>query len=349
MGIDMKQGFLKVAAVTPKLKVADTVFNRKQICEGIRQASKEGAKVIVFPELCISAYTCGDLFLQERLLTSCREQLREIAAYTREVDALVFVGLPIEMAGKLYNVAAALSRGEVLCMIPKAFIPSYGEFYETRYFCPGNRQAVPFSLGGKEIWFGTDILLEAQGMEGLRVGCEICEDIWAPDEPGISHALAGATVLVNLSASNETIGKDAYREMLVKSSSARLIAGYVYCSGGEGESTQDVVYGGHDIIAENGRILAQSKKFESQIVYGDLDISRLCMERRRMNTFTCGEKPGYRRISFMLKEEETKLTRSFPCLPFVPSDQKERQRRIPDVQERWWESPAAWIPRWHCL
>ena len=327
----MRQGFLKVAAVTPKLKVADTVFNREQICEGIREASGQGAKVIVFPELCISGYTCGDLFLQERLLDSSREQLKEIAAFTRDVDALIFVGLPIELRGKLYNVAAVLSRGEVLGMVPKAFIPSYGEFYETRHFYPGNREAVSFSWDGKEIWFGTNLLFKAEGMEGLLVGCEICEDIWAPDEPGISHALAGATLLVNLSASNETIGKDAYREMLVKSSSARLIAGYVYCSGGDGESTQDVVFGGHDIIAENGTILAQSKKFESQIVYGDIDIHKLRMERRRMNTFASKENPSYHIVSFSLKEEETKLIRNFPCLPFVPSGQRERKERCNEI------------------
>ena len=327
----MRQGFLKAAAVTPKLKVADTVFNREQICECIRKASGEKAKIMVFPELCISGYTCGDLFLQERLLRSCREQLKEIAAFSKEVDALIFVGLPVEREGKLYNAAAALCRGEVLCMIPKAFIPSYGEFYETRYFCPGNREAVPFSFDGKEIWFGTDILLRAEGMEGLTAGCEICEDIWAPDEPGISHAMAGATVLVNLSASDETVGKDAYREMLVKSSSARLIAGYIYCSSGEGESTQDLVFGGHNIIAENGTILAQKKQFESQIVYGDIDIHKLCMERRRMNTFVRRENTGYRVVSFSLKEEETRLVRNFPSLPFVPSDQKERERRCNEI------------------
>ena len=327
----MKQGFLKVADVTPRLKVADTVYNSEKICECIREASEEKAKVMVFPELSISGYTCGDLFLQERLLRSCREQLKEIAVFSRDVDALIFVGLPLEREGKLYNVAAALNKGEVLCMIPKIFIPSYGEFYETRYFCPGNREAVPFSFDGKEIWFGANLLLRAEGMEGLTAGCEICEDIWAPDEPGISHAMAGATLLVNLSASDETIGKDAYREMLVKSSSARLIAGYIYCSSGQGESTQDLVFGGHDIIAENGTILARKKQFESQIVYGDIDIHKLCMERRRMNTFVRRENSGYRMVSFSLKEEETRLVRSFPSLPFVPSDPKERQQRCNEI------------------
>ncbi|MCM1136012.1 MAG: NAD(+) synthase, partial [Clostridium sp.] len=327
----MKHGFIKAAAVTPKIKVADTVYNRGQIYLGIEEAASKGAKLIVFPELCISGYTCGDLFLQERLLNACKKSLAEIVRFTKGKDALVFVGLPYELEGKLYNVAAAVWNGELLCLIPKVFIPSYGEFYETRHFQQGNREAVSARFEGKEIPFGTNVLLRAEGMEGLTVGCEICEDIWMPDGPAISHALAGATVLVNLSASNETVGKDAYREMLVKSSSAKLIAGYVYCSGGEGESTQDLVFGGHDIIAENGTILAQSKRFESGILYGDIDIHKLRMERRRMNTFACKKNPSYVEIPFTLKIEETRLERTFACMPFVPSDKSERETRCREI------------------
>lgn len=327
----MKHGFVKVAAVTPKVKVADTVYNREQICAGIEEAAGKGAKVIVFPELCISGYTCGDLFLQERLLDSCREELIKIAEYTKGRDALVFAGLPLEREGKLYNVAAAIHDGKVLCFIPKAFIPSYGEFYETRHFRPGNRERTYVAFQGEEVPFGMDILLEAEGLEGLLVGCEICEDIWAPEEPGIYHAMAGATLLVNLSASNETIGKDAYREMLVKSSSARLIAGYVYCSCGEGESTQDVVFGGHDIIAENGTVLAESKRFANQIIYGDIDINRLRMERRRMNTFNHDDSANHLVIPFKLKTEETRLERTFSSAPFVPVNQSEREKRCNEI------------------
>lgn len=322
---------MKVAAVTPEVKVADTVFNRERICAGIEEAWKKGAKVIVFPELCISGYTCGDLFLQERLLVSCREQLLEIAEFTKGKDALVFVGLPFEKEGKLFNTAAAVHDGSVRCFIPKSFIPSYGEFYETRHFMPGNADIAMVSFGGEEVPFGTDILLEAEGMEGLIVGCEICEDIWVPQEPAISHALAGATVLVNLSASDETIGKDVYREMLVKSSSAKLIAGYIYCSCGDGESTQDLVYGGHDMIAENGTILAQSKRFTNQILYGDIDIGRLRMERRRMNTFPCEDSSRYLVLPFKLETVETKLERTFPCMPFVPTDKNEREKRCEEI------------------
>ena len=327
----MKQGFIKVAAVTPKVKVADTVYNREQICAGIEEAAAKGARVLVFPELCISAYTCGDLFLQERLLASCREELLKIAEFTKGKGALVFVGLPMEREGKLYNVAAAVHEGRGLCFIPKVFIPSYGEFYEARHFQPGNRKAVPFWFHGEQVPFGSDILLRTEAVEGLLVGCEICEDIWMPNGPGVAHAMAGATLLVNLSASNETVGKDAYREMLVKSASARLLAGYVYCSGGEGESTQDLVFGGHNMVAENGTILSQDKPFGSQIVYGDIDISKLRMERRRMNTFACGENAGYVILPFGLKREETPLSREFPPMPFVPSQRSERDKRCHEI------------------
>ncbi len=327
----MKHGFIKAAAVTPKVRVADTVYNGEQICLGIEEAFEKGARVIVFPELCISGYTCGDLFLQERLLDACKKTLAEIAGFTAGKSALVFAGLPFEFKGKLYNVAAALGNGEVLCFIPKTFIPSYGEFYEARHFYPGNREVVFADFNGKKVPFGCNVLLKAQEMEGLAVGCEICEDIWMPDGPAVSHAMAGATLLVNLSASNETVGKDACREMLVKSASARLIAGYVYCSGGEGESTQDLVFGGHDIIAEYGTVLAQSKRFESQILYGDIDINKLRMERRRMNTFSCGPDSSYMEIPFSLKKEETKLKRAFPAMPFVPSDKSERDSRCNEI------------------
>lgn len=326
----MKHGFIKAAAATPDIRVADPAYNAEKICGCMDEAVREGAKIIVFPELCLCGYTCSDLFLQEQLLNSCKEQLIKIAEYTKGRDALVFVGLPLEKEGKLYNVAAALQDGKILAFIPKTFIPSYGEFYETRHFAAGNESPVLVDFEGNEIPFGTHILLETEGMEGLVVGCEICEDIWVPLSPGISHAMAGAIVIVNLSASNETIGKDAYRELLVKAASARQIAGYIYASAGEGESTQDLVFGGHNIIAENGVILTQAKRFENQIIYGDIDIHRLRMERRRMNTFTI-EKKDYVTVPFSLKKEETKLSRCFSGKPFVPENQKERDGRCNEI------------------
>ncbi len=327
----MKHGFIKAAAVTPKIKVADPVYNGQQICARMEEAALKGAKIIVFPELCLTGYTCGDLFLQELLLKEAKEQLRVIADASEGYDALVFVGLPVEKDHKLYNVAAVVHDGSVLAMIPKRFIPAYAEFYETRHFTPGNRVPEPFMWGDETIPFGGSLLFQADSMRELVIGCEICEDIWVPDSPGLSHVMAGASVLVNLSASNETVGKDSYREMLVKSASARFIAGYVYASAGEGESTQDLVFGGHNLIAENGTILAQSKRFEAQTVYADLDLHRLNHERRRMTSFQPGSKEGYQVLSFHLEEEDTELERVYDSMPFVPGEQKAREMRCEEI------------------
>ena len=331
----MKHGFVKVAAVTPKIKVADTAYNVGQISLGLKEAAESGAKIIVFPELCITGYTCGDLFLQELLLRKAKEGLLGIVEQTKEVDALVFVGLPLVRDNKLYNVAAALHQGKILGFVPKANIPAYAEFYEGRHFTEGNRQAVEYTMGtgeGEEtVPFGTNLLFEIDAIEGLKVGCEICEDMWAADSPANSHAKAGATVMVNLSASDETVGKDEYREMLVKSSSARNIMGYIYTSAGEGESSQDLVFGGHDIIAENGTVLARSKRFTNQIVYGDLDIHRICHERRRMTTYRQEASGEYRMIKVPMKKEETVIARSFGCMPFVPEEKGKREKRCDEI------------------
>lgn len=327
----MKQGFIKVAAVTPKIKVADPAFNATEISKEIVQATERGAKIIVFPELCLTGYTCGDLFLQELLLTRAKEALSVVAGATEGSDALVFVGLPIVRNNKLYNVAAVLQDGEVLAFIPKRYIPSYAEFYETRHFTPGNTVPEPFYYEDKEVPFGTDILFQVDAVQGLTVGCEICEDIWAPQSPGTIHALAGATVIVNLSASNETVGKDVYRELLVKSASAKQITAYIYCSAGEGESTQDLVFGGHNIIAENGTVLAQAKRFASEAVYADVDIHRLCHERRRMSTYQGDDLREHGILLVHMEEEETLLTRQFSSRPFVPEQTAEREKRCDEI------------------
>lgn len=335
MDIGMEHGFVKAAAVTPRIKVADTVYNAEQIILGIEEAAAAGAKIIVFPELCITGYTCGDLFLQGLLLRKAQEGLLMIAGRTQEIEALVFVGLPIVRENKLYNVAAVLYQGEIRGFVPKANIPAYAEFYESRHFEEGNREPVEYVLkNGEEeqaVPFGTNLLFEIDAVKGLKVGCEICEDIWVADSPANSHAKAGATVIVNLSASDETVGKDEYREMLVKASSARNIAGYVYTSAGEGESTQDLVFSGHNIIAENGTVLAQSKRFANQTVYGDIDISRICHERRRMSTFRQEEDGSYRTVKISMKKEKTEISRKFSCLPFVPEDKEKRNKRCDEI------------------
>ncbi|MCM1101965.1 MAG: NAD(+) synthase [Clostridium sp.] len=327
----MRHGFVKVAAATPKIKVADPAYNALAVCEELRTALDGGAKIIVFPELCLTGYTCGDLFLQERLLEETVKALLHVASATAGEDALVFVGLPVEREGRLYNVAAALQDGRILGMVPKVNIPSYAEFYEGRHFTEGNRQTVDRDFAGHRIPFGANLLFECSNVRGLTVGCEICEDLWVADPPSTDHALAGATVIVNLSASNETVGKDEYRELLVKSASARLLAGYVYTSAGEGESTQDLVFGGHNLIAENGTILSQSKHFTGETISGDLDVHRILTERRRMGTF--GREPGlpYRTVPFKLRQCETVLQRTFACMPFVPGDEEKCACRCEEI------------------
>lgn len=327
----MKNGFLKVAAATPKIKVADPAHNAKVVCQTLDQCFSEGAKVVVLPELVLTGFTCNDLFLQERLLEEALLSLQEVIDYTKGHDSLVFVGLPFEKDGKLYNVAAAVQDGSLLALIPKRNIPNYAEFYEVRHFAAGNETAEYVDVNGTQVPFGSKILLEAKNMKGLLIGCEICEDVWVADPPSTAHAKAGATLIVNLSASNETVGKDEYRKSLLSATSARLIAGYVYASAGEGESTQDLVFSGHNMIFENGSLLAEAKRFVNETAISELDIHRLRHERRRMSTFLTQEKEGYLRIPFTLKEETTKLTRKFAAMPFVPSDMRLREKRCEDI------------------
>lgn len=336
----MKQGFCKVAAITPEIKVADPEYNAEQIMKRIDGAEQRGAKIMVFPELCLTGYTCGELFLQERLLEEALFQLGRIVDYTDGIDALIFIGLPIEKNGKLYNVAAVINCGELLAFIPKANIPAHGEFYEGRHFTPGNEVPVLYQYGEEEVPFGMNILFRTDAMKGLVVGAEICEDVWVAKNPAIEHALFGATVIVNLSASNETIGKDSYREMLIKSASAKLLCGYIYAGAGEGESTQDLVFGGHNIIAENGKILVQAKRFENETIIADLDIHRILHERRRMSTYPANgshkpenmaEGDGYRMVDFEIVVEETALDRTFSRTPFVPNDPATKEKRCEEI------------------
>lgn len=332
----MIHGFIKTAAVTPKVQVADPEGNAREIIRLAKEAAGNGAKIIVFPELCITGYTCGDLFLQELLLESAKEALLQIIRETRELDALIFAGLPWEKEGKLYNVAAVFQGGKLLGLVPKTCIPNYGEFYELRHFARGNQEAdaVWTDSGDGErdyIPFGTRLLFTCEEMPGLSVAAEICEDVWVPDPPSIHHALAGATVIVNCSASDETTGKDAYREALISGQSARLVCGYIYANAGEGESSQDLVFGGHNLIAENGKILSRSARFKNETIYADLDIARIVGERRRMTTFFSRTDAVYTEIGFHLNKEETKLSRFIDPAPFVPDDSQDRQKRCEEI------------------
>lgn len=320
----MRQGFIKVAAATPDIRVADVPFNTKQICNAIEQAEKNQAKIVVFPELCVTGYTCGDLFTQDILLQAAKEALFEIAAFTSGKDMLVFIGTPLMVDGKLYNVAAALNRGKILGLTTKTYLPNYGEFYEMRQFTAGPKTPEEILLQGEKIPFGAGLLFQASCMEELVVAAEICEDVWSPVSPGACAAIEGATVIVNCSASDETVGKERYRRDLIKGQSARLIAGYIYANAGEGESTTDLVFGGHNLIAENGSILAESRRFENQIIYTELDIRRIVGERRKNTTFQATKEKQMKRIQFFLDMGETALTRKFPKNPFVPENAAER-------------------------
>lgn len=327
----MKQGFVKVAAATPDIRVADVRYNTEKICEAIEAAADERAKIVVFPELCITGYTCEDLFNQEVLLREARTALLEIARFTADKDILAFVGVPLSVDGELYNVAAAINRGEVLGLTTKTFLPNYGEFYEMRHFTPGPETARRILFEGNLVPFGPQILFQATTMEELIVTAEICEDVWSPIPPSIEAAMEGATVIVNCSASDETVGKDKYRRELIAGQSARLIAGYVYANAGEGESTTDLVFGGHNLIAENGGVLKESKRFRNDIIYSEIDIFRLTAERRKNTTFKMAAGRSLIRVPFYVEIEQTELTRHFPKMPFVPANEKERARRCEEI------------------
>ncbi len=327
----MQHGFIKVAALTPKIKVADPYYNAQLICDLIDEAEEKGAQIMVFPELCITGYTCQDLFLQETLLEKAKDGLRQIIAHSDGVDALIFVGLPFEKDHKLYNVAAVINCGELMGLVPKTCLPMYGEFYEGRHFEEGNRDVVMTYFDDEEVPFGTDMLFECDAISGLKVAAELCEDLWVANPPSTRHAQNGATIVVNLSASNETVCKDEYRKMLVSATSARLVCAYIYASAGDGESTQDLVFSAHNLIAENGSVLAEAKKFENESVYADIDIHRLRMERRRMTTYEVEKNSDYLLVPFALVKRETYLERFFSSRPFVPSNESLRQKRCEDI------------------
>ena len=327
----MKNGFVKVAVATPDIRVADVEFNTQNIINAMEEAQKNGAKILVFPELCVTGYTCSDLFDHSVLLKASRKALLEIAENTNDKDMLVFVGAPLEVNGKLYNVAAAMNQGEIVGFTTKTFLPNYGEFYEMRQFTPGPQTVREITFEGKKIPFGPQILFQAEGMEELVVAAEICEDVWSPVPPSIQAALEGATVIVNCSASDETIGKDTYRRALISGQSARLISGYIYANAGEGESTTDLVFGGHNIIAENGTILKESSRYVNEIIYSELDLQRITGERRKNTTFQPLDEETLVRVPFTVEETKTFLTRTFPKKPFVPSDEQTRAQRCEEI------------------
>lgn len=326
----MKDGFIKVAAVTPKIKVADPKYNSEAVIKVINEAVEAGAKIVVLPELVLTGYTCNDLFLQERLLDEALTGLENIIKNCSS-DAIVFVGMPLEVLGKLYNVAVAIQSGKILAVIPKKYMPNYAEFYEARHFMPGFEEVMDIDLLGNKVPFGMKALINVTNVKGLVIAAELCEDLWVIDPPSTSHVKAGASVIVNLSASDENVGKADYRRDLVRITSARLVAAYIYTSAADGESTQDLVFSGHNIIAENGTVLKESERFNESIVTADIDVSRLSMERRRMSTFDSKPDRSYRVINTELVIEETKLERYIDPSPFVPGNQAVRDKRCEEI------------------
>ena len=329
----MKDGFIKVAAATPKIKVADPAYNTEEILKIIDETEKNGASILVFSELTISGYTCGDLFLQQPLLTECKNQLLRIVKATENKSMLVVVGCPIVIKQKLYNCAVVISDGSILGIVPKTHLPNYSEFYELRHFTSGEGLE-------EDLWFGEDFgyvnvavnqLFKCKEIPELVVACEICEDLWVPLPPSTYHAMAGATVICNPSASVETTTKESYRRSLVSNQSARLLAAYIYADAGEGESTQDVVYSGHHLICENGSVLAEAKRFTNEIIYADIDVQKLAAERRKMTSFPGGQTDDYFEQEFSLEVKENKITRTFPKAPFVPDNQDERDKRCDEI------------------
>lgn len=325
----MKYGFIKVCAVTPEIRVADVNFNCDNIIKSIKSCASEGCQLVVFPELGVCGYTCGDLFNQRRLLDGVEEGIARIAQCTAGSNVLVFIGAPVAVNGRLYNCAVAISDGKILGVVPKTYLPSYGEFYERRHFTPAEKENIQITLCSQQTYFGTKLIFRASNCRDFTVSAEICEDLWVPDSPSIYHAKAGANIIVNLSCSDETIGKAEYRRDLVRMQSGKLVSGYIYCDAGDGESTTDMAFAGHNVICENGTLLAETELFNNNSACAEIDVDKLANERRRMaNTFFCaGDADGYQIIDFIADEEGEDINRVFPKRPFVPADNEKLRER----------------------
>ena len=328
----MRDGFIKVAAGTPKIRVADCRYNAEQIFTMMREADKQGVKVLCLPELCLTGYTCGDLFLQDTLLCGAEEGLQTILEATRNLDMVTVLGLPVRCKwdNKLYNCAAVIQSGEILGLVPKTYLPNYGEFYEQRWFASGAGVETSVDLCGETVDMDAAGLFACEKVPNLVLGVEICEDLWATEPPSARLARGGATVILNLSASNELVGKSGYRRNLVVGQSGRLVCGYVYADAGEGESTTDLVFTGHNMIAENGALLAE-RRFATGLTISEIDVDRLAYERRRMTTFNGQRQADLWRASFSLPLEETRLTRAVSPAPFVPADAEDRAERCNEI------------------
>ncbi|MDR1510836.1 MAG: NAD(+) synthase, partial [Synergistaceae bacterium] len=325
-------GYIRVAAATPQVRVADCDFNSKQIAGLMEKASDDEVRLICFPELCITGYTCGDLFLQDTLLREALAALSRLARESARFPLVAVVGLPFLFDAKLYNAAAVLCGGKVLGFVPKSYIPNYGEFYEARHFSPAPPAISTARFDNCDVPFGTRVLFKYEDDADFCVAAEICEDLWIPSPPSASHAMAGATVIVNLSASDEVIGKASYRKMLASSQSGRLVCAYLYASAGRGESSTDMVFAGHNLICENGAVLSESLPFGDGWSVADIDLRALAYDRRRMSTWH-SSRSGYEIVKFSHGAAPSNLRRYIDPHPFVPRDERERNERCEAIIE----------------
>ncbi|WP_294466084.1 NAD(+) synthase [uncultured Ruminococcus sp.] len=332
----MKYGFVKTAAATPKIRVADCDYNANQIIACVKEAYQNGASLLVFPELCVTGYTCSDLFLQSTLLKAAEKAVLKIKNETKDLDIVFVVGVPIAVKQSLYNCGVVICRGEILGAVPKVNIPNYSEFYEVRHFTSGKNTVESVTYAGEDdVLISSKQIFRCLGMDDFTIGVEICEDLWVAESPSIRLAQSGAAIICNLSCSDDLIGKAQYRRDLVKMQSAKLCCGYVYCDAGFGESTTDMVFSAQNIIAENGTIVSESCRFNNGITYADIDVERLMSERRRTNTYIdyipdCNSR-YYSEKDFEIKKRDTKLSRTFPCTPFVPSDKSDLENRCEEI------------------
>ncbi|MDR7268447.1 NAD+ synthase (glutamine-hydrolyzing) [Pelomonas saccharophila] len=335
--------FARVAVGVPQCRVADPMFNAAQTIALLKDAAAEGVAVMAFPELGLSAYSCDDLFQQRALLDGCEAALAEVLAATAELSLVAIVGMPLRVEQRLFNCAVVLLRGRILGVVPKTFLPNYGEFYEARQFCSGEEATVDtVALLGQQVPFGSRQIFSAEDLPLLRLHVEICEDVWTPIPPSSFAALAGATVLVNLSASNVVIGKAAYRRQLVSQQSARCLAAYVYSSAGAGESTTDLAWDGQALVCENGELLVESERFlrGSHRVTADVDLERLARERMRQTSFGdsvrlhAAQVNAFRQVPFKLdldRDQPLALRRRVERFPYVPADHSRRDERCQEV------------------
>lgn len=336
----MKHGFITLSAGVPELSVAAPAKNAESICRIINEAYEKNAAVLTLPELSVTGYTCSDLFFSDSLIKSAERAVESIIEHTKDKKMLVFVGVPVSAHGKLYNCAAVISNGELLGLVPKTNIPNYSEFYELRHFTPAPETDSVVRFCGRDVNFGVHQIFSCAEMPSLRVSAEICEDMWVADAPSTHHAMAGATVIVNLSASNETVCKDAYRKMLVSSASGKLICAYVYADAGVGESTTDIVFSGHSMIAQNGAVTAETLPFageygKSRIITSVCDLMHLEHDRRRMNTVKPEYAEKYTVTEFSLDIKDTDITGIINPRPFIPGGREDKKAvcsRITDIQ-----------------